>query len=64
MKENQIKITWPNGETSLISNGEDWLDVANKAGVLIPTGCLKGTCGACEIEVNGKVLRACGWGRF
>ena len=25
----------------------------------IPTGCLGGSCGACEIEVNGTVVRAC-----
>jgi len=27
--------------------------------VLIPTGCLGGSCGACEIEVNGRLVRAC-----
>ena len=32
---------------------------ANEAGISIPTGCLGGSCGACEIEVNGKVVRAC-----
>ncbi|KEF42995.1 MAG: (2Fe-2S)-binding protein [Cyanobium sp. CACIAM 14] len=25
----------------------------------IPTGCLGGSCGACEIEVNGRLVRAC-----
>lgn len=25
----------------------------------IPTGCLGGSCGACEIEVNGRMVRAC-----
>jgi len=25
----------------------------------IPTGCLTGSCGACEIDVNGKTVRAC-----
>ena len=24
-----------------------------------PTGCLGGSCGACEIDVNGKTIRAC-----
>ena len=32
---------------------------ASEAGVSIPTGCMGGSCGACEIEVNGKVVRAC-----
>jgi aerobic-type carbon monoxide dehydrogenase small subunit (CoxS/CutS family) len=27
--------------------------------VIIPTGCLGGSCGACEIEVNGRLVRAC-----
>jgi succinate dehydrogenase/fumarate reductase-like Fe-S protein len=32
---------------------------AQAAGFAIPTGCLGGSCGACEIEVNGQVVRAC-----
>ena len=28
-------------------------------GINIPTGCLSGRCGACELDVNGKVIRAC-----
>ena len=32
---------------------------ASGAGVSIPAGCLGGSCGACEIEVNGKTVRAC-----
>ena len=24
-----------------------------------PTGCLTGSCGACEIDVNGETVRAC-----
>ena len=32
---------------------------AEKAGVSIPTGCLSGSCGACEIEVDGEIVRAC-----
>ena len=30
-----------------------------KAGIEIPTGCLTGSCGACEIDVNGETIRAC-----
>ena len=40
--------------------GEPLLDVAERAGVFIPTGCLMGTCHACSVEVEGKdIIRAC-----
>jgi ferredoxin len=40
--------------------GEPLLDVAERAGVLIPTGCLMGSCHACEVEVEGgNTIRAC-----
>ena len=54
-----ITVHWPDGHTSSESIGTDWLQAAAGAGVAIPTGCLGGSCGACEIEVNGKVVRAC-----
>ena len=54
-----ITVHWPDGHTSRESIGADWLQTAADAGVAIPTGCLGGSCGACEIEVNGKVVRAC-----
>lgn len=54
-----ITVNWPDGHTSRESIGTDWLQTAADAGVAIPTGCLGGSCGACEIEVNGKVVRAC-----
>ncbi len=59
MNIHTIKITWPNGKTSKAIVGKDWLEEAEKAGISIPTGCLNGSCGACEIEVNGEVVRAC-----
>ena len=59
MNSNIVKIIWPNGVSSIAKAGNDWLEEATKAGVTIPTGCLTGSCGACEIEVNGKVIRAC-----
>ena len=59
MQINQIEIEWDNGIFSLANEGENWIIAAEKAGVTIPTGCLGGNCGACEIEVNGKVIRAC-----
>ena len=54
-----ITVHWPDGHTSSESIGTDWLQAAAGAGVAIPTGCLGGSCGAWEIEVNGKVVRAC-----
>ena len=54
-----IPVSWPNGHTTQERIGQDWLVAASGAGISIPTGCLGGSCGACEIEVNGKVLRAC-----
>ncbi|WP_392350037.1 2Fe-2S iron-sulfur cluster-binding protein [Parasynechococcus sp.] len=54
-----ISVRWPNGRITTETVGSDWLLRASKAGIAIPTGCLGGSCGACEIEVNGKVVRAC-----
>ncbi|NMG07736.1 2Fe-2S iron-sulfur cluster-binding protein [Brasilonema sp. UFV-L1] len=40
--------------------GEPLLDVADRAGVFIPTGCLMGSCHACSVEVeDGNTIRAC-----
>jgi len=33
--------------------GEPLLDVATRAGIHIPTGCLMGSCHACEVEIEG-----------
>ena len=54
-----ITTRWPDGRITLERIGADWLQAAANAGISIPTGCLGGSCGACEIEVNGKVVRAC-----
>ena len=59
MKETKIKIKWPNNTETYASDGDDWLSTAKKAGLEIPTGCLTGSCGACEIDVNGETIRAC-----
>tara|TARA_Y100001968_G_scaffold68311_1_gene59337 strand:+ start:97 stop:333 length:237 start_codon:yes stop_codon:yes gene_type:complete len=56
---NTVKINWPNKKSSNCSPGVDWLKAAYDADIEIPTGCLGGSCGACEIEVNGEVVRAC-----
>ncbi len=55
----KVKINWPNNTSSNCSAGIEWLKAACDANIEIPTGCLGGSCGACEIEVNGNVVRAC-----
>ena len=59
MKKTKIKIRWPNNNETYVSEGDDWFLSAKKAGLEIPTGCLTGSCGACEIDVNGDTIRAC-----
>ena len=59
MKEKNIKIIWPNNNETFVSEGDNLFISANKAGLEIPTGCLTGSCGACEIDVNGETVRAC-----
>ena len=59
MKKTKIKIRWPNNNVTYASEGDDWFSSAEKAGLEIPTGCLTGSCGACEIDVNGETVRAC-----
>ncbi len=59
MKKSKIKIKWPNNIETYASEGDDWFHNAKKAGLEIPTGCLTGSCGACEIDVNGETVRAC-----
>ncbi|MCL2937050.1 MAG: 2Fe-2S iron-sulfur cluster binding domain-containing protein [Trichodesmium sp. St5_bin2_1] len=40
--------------------GEPILEVAERAGVTIPTGCLIGSCHACEVELNdSQIICAC-----
>tara|TARA_B100000886_G_scaffold264473_1_gene188958 strand:+ start:171 stop:422 length:252 start_codon:yes stop_codon:yes gene_type:complete len=59
LKNSKIKIQWPNNNETYVSEGDDWFSSAEKAGLEIPTGCLTGSCGACEIDVNGETIRAC-----
>ena len=47
------------GEKSVFFGGDEWLKAAHEANIEIPTGCLGGSCGACEIEINGEVIRSC-----
>ena len=58
MKEKNIKVIWSNNKETFVSEGDDWFSSAEKAGLEIPTGCLTGSCGACEIDVNGITVRA------
>ena len=59
MKKPLIRINWPNKTFTEANEGDDWFKVADKVGFEIPTGCLTGSCGACEIDVNGETVRAC-----
>lgn len=50
----------PDDVTAEAEVGEALLDVADRAGVLIPTGCLMGSCHACTVELDdGDIIRAC-----
>ena len=59
MKQTHIRINWPNKISTEANEGDDWFINAKKANINIPTGCLSGSCGACEIDVNGKTIRPC-----
>ena len=59
MKGTKIKIKWSNNTETYATEGDNWFTTAKKAGLEIPTGCLTGSCGACEIDVNGETIRAC-----
>ncbi|MFM9110310.1 MAG: 2Fe-2S iron-sulfur cluster-binding protein [Prochlorococcaceae cyanobacterium] len=54
-----VRLHWPDGRETQEQPGCGWLEAARRADQAIPTGCLGGSCGACEIEVNGRVVRAC-----
>ena len=59
MNKSKIQIKWPNNNETYASEGDDWFSCAEKAGLEIPTGCLTGSCGACEIDVDGEIVRPC-----
>ena len=56
-----IKVCFlPNEVTIEAKPGESMLEVANRAGVDIATGCLMGSCHACEVELDdGEAVCAC-----
>jgi ferredoxin len=39
--------------------GESLLETARRAGLDIPTGCLMGSCHACEVELDGQPVCSC-----
>ncbi len=50
----------PDDVTAIAEVGEPLLAVAERAGVFIPTGCLMGSCHACEVELgDGTPICAC-----
>ena len=59
MKKKKLKIHWPNHSVTTAENGDNWFLKAQNANFNIPTGCLVGSCGACEIDVNGETIRPC-----
>ncbi len=56
-----VKIKFlPDDVTIEAEPGELLLDVAEKAGIFIPTGCLMGSCHACEVELDdGTPICSC-----
>ncbi len=59
MKKKKLKIHWPNNFITPAEEGEDWFLKAGMANLDIPIGCMLGSCGACEIDVNGETIRPC-----
>lgn len=50
----------PDDVTVEAKPGEPMLEVAERAGIFIPTGCLMGSCHACEVELeDGTPICAC-----
>ena len=51
----------PDCVTTIAQPGESLLNVAARAGITIPTGCLKGACFVCRVAIEGhdNPIRAC-----
>lgn len=49
----------PNDVVIQADVGEPLLQVAARAGISIPTGCLMGSCHACEVELDGNDEQIC-----
>jgi len=61
MNHMNVKIHFlPDDITVNAEVGEPLLQVAERAGVDIPTGCLMGSCHACEVELDsGETICSC-----
>lgn len=59
MTTHELLVQWPDGQISKVLEGTPWLDAAESEGYQICTGCLRGCCGVCEVEVNGQPCLAC-----
>jgi ferredoxin len=49
----------PNNKTVQAEVGEPLLEVAKRAGISIPTGCLHGSCHACEVDLDDEPVCSC-----
>lgn len=49
----------PDDVTVMANVGDPILQVAERAGITIPTGCLMGSCHACEVEIDGAIEPIC-----
>ena len=55
-----VKVKFvPDNVTVDAKVGEPLLQVAERAGITIPTGCLMGSCHACEVEIEGQAEPIC-----
>ncbi len=49
----------PNDRVVNATAGDSLLEVAQRSGLQIPTGCMMGSCHACEVEMNGEPVCSC-----
>lgn len=49
----------PDNITITAEPGEALITVAARAGITIPTGCMMGSCHACEVEMDGEPICSC-----
>lgn len=49
----------PDNIVAMAQPGEPLLEVARRSGVTIPTGCMMGSCHACEVDINGEPHCSC-----
>jgi ferredoxin len=56
----QVKVIFTPQQTEVLAEvGEPILNVADRAGIHIPTGCLAGSCHACAVEIDNDTFCAC-----